>query len=199
MFNVAKPKAKQLFFDGDSLFSRGNGNLANAYSSPITAYNSLTGIKPPVFYMAVSGKSITQLISDFPTKMAPYINSGDIVVFNELTNELATVQNPNTVYNTLLSYRDLVWALGAIIIVGTMTARNTGYVGIETDRLSLNTLIRNNSNQFNEIADVGGLTEFNSIIATANLTNYDIDTLHFATNGYALQGATFGSKIQLNL
>jgi len=196
MFNVAQPYRKQLIIDGDSLFARGNGNATAVFEAPIALYNALTGTRPPIFMYAVSGKSIAQLISDFPTKIAPFIKKGDIVVMNETTNSLNTLQSASLTFDDLLDYRDLVWGLGAKIVVGTMTARGTGYVGIETDRLALNTLITNNASEFDKVCDVGGLSEFNSVAATASTTYYDADTLHFKTAGYNLYGQTFASKVQ---
>lgn len=189
-------KPKQLIFDGNSLFSRGNGNTANSQEASIACYAAMTGSKPPIFNYGVSGKSITQLISDFPTKIAPYLRRGDILVFNEMTNDLATNTSTLTTKNDLLQYRDSVRAHGAKFIVVTMTARNTGYAGIETDRLALNAWINANTSEFDGIVDAGGDSHFNSIAATANTTYYNADTLHFATAGYTLYGQLIQALIQ---
>lgn len=184
MYKPNRPR--QLFFDGNSLFARANANLANALASPLYLYSQLTSPKPPMFAYPLSGASIAELITAFPTKIAPYIRAGDILLMNEVTNELGDSQNPTTTYNYLLQYRDLVHALGAKIVVMTMPARVITYANMEIDRLSLNANILANASQFDGVADSGGQTEFNSIAATLNTTYYNADQLHFTTAGYQL-------------
>lgn len=196
MKSTATPYVQNIIFHGNSLFARGNANLEQANSAPIACYNKIILTKKVnCFNFNVSGKRLSNLITDFPTIVQPSLKKGDIVVCNELTNTLNDLQNVTDVYNLLLDYRDLVVAQGCKLVVVTMTARGTGYATIETDRLALNTMILANASEFEKVSDAGGLAVFNSILATANTTYYNADTLHFATTGYTTYGEFIADDI----
>ena len=204
MISPSPPRAKATHFDGDSLFARGNGNVANVFEAPYACYDALaTALSPSpaplIFTRAISGRTITVLISEFATKVKPSLRPNDIVIMNELTNELQAVQDINAVYSTLQSYCALVRAENCKVVIATLTARGAAgsYANTETDRLALNTMIRNGWSSFADgMADVGGLSQFNSVAATSNTTYYDTDFLHFKSPGYLLYGQTFAPVIQ---
>jgi hypothetical protein len=198
MFNVSKIPYQNIIYDGNSLFSRGNGNVASVYEAPIACQTSITVRKPPCFFVAISGRTIASLISEFSTKVAPLIQSGTIVVMNEGTNSLNNLQNPTLVYNDLISYRDLVVAAGGRLIVSTITARGTAtaYASFDTDRLTYNANLLSNSNQFLAVVDAASNVNFATVGVTSNATYYNADTLHFATAGYSLYGQLFQAVLQ---
>ncbi|MES2382479.1 MAG: GDSL-type esterase/lipase family protein [Bacteroidota bacterium] len=188
---------KQLVFDGNSLFNRSTSNTTSGFGAPLACYSAMTGTKPPISYYALGGRTVAQLITEFGTKIAPYIHPNDIVVFNEATNSLQGLQNPDSVYNQIIRYRNLVRAKGAKIIVLTLTARTTaaGYANFEIDRLYLNNLI-NTGGAFDGICDTGNDSHFNSPVAALSATYYDPDGLHFTSTGYTLYGQLIQATIQ---
>jgi hypothetical protein len=191
----ANPYKKTVIYNGNSLFCRGNGNIENVLEAPYASYNALSNPKPPMMCYAFSGKSISELTTDFTTKIQPYIKRGDIVVFNENVNTLADNHTVSSVQTGLLAYRTLVRSFGAKIIVSTMTCRAENYVGMETDRQTLNAWILANTSQFDGVADPGGITEFNSLAGVTNTTYYSTDQSHFTTAGYTLYGQSFNAAI----
>lgn len=194
---IANYYQKKLIFDGNSLFNRSLANTTSGHGAPLACYAAMTGTKPPMFSYALGGRTVQQLIDEFGTKIAPYIKPNDILVFNEATNSLQSLQNKDSVYNQIVRYSNLVHAKGAKIVVLTLTARTVaaGYGNFETDRLALNVLIRNSSS-FDAVCDVGGLTEFNSTAAAGNATYYNADGLHLESAGTTLYGQTIQPTIQ---
>lgn len=189
MYVINGNRKKRLIFDGNSLVARA-GSLANGQYIGTTLYNSLTGAKPAYFNYAVAGRNTTQLISDFPTKVAPYIAPGDILVFWELTNDIK--QNGLTAqqaYDNLVTYCGLAKAKGAIVITMSMISRNqngTEGSGIETTRLAVNALLNADHSFCDYYFDAGGLSQFDSQADTANTTYYESDQLHLTNAGYQL-------------
>lgn len=182
--NLRYNQPRQLIVIGNSLLSYNGAKLVGAKTAPLYLYSQLTGNRPPISIFATPGISISELITEFPTVIAPVLRSGDVVLFDEVINELGDSQSPSGTFDYLVDYANLVQGLGAKIVVMTCTARVEPYVGFETDRLALNTLIRNNSSEFDGLADSGGLTIFNSVSATLDTTNYNADRLHFSNTGY---------------
>lgn len=193
---IVRPSVKQLIFHGNSLGSRGNGNIVNAGEAPSAMYLAMTGNKPPMFNYSVSGKTIAQLITDFPTVVLPQLHRGDVVVMNEVTNTVGTTANTVTARTDMLQYRDSVWAHGAKIVVVTMTARSLIYPNVENDRLAINAWMLANAAQFDGVVDAGGNAAFNSVSSTTNTAYYNADALHFTSAGYTLYGQLIQAVIQ---
>jgi len=198
MINTYLPK--QLVNVGNSLFARGvvggTGNVENVKEAPVACYNAMTGLRPPMYTYAVSGKTIAQLITDFTTKVAPQLRPGDIVVMNEVTNTIGSTASTVTARTDLLIMRDSVRAHGAKIVVVTMTARSLIYPNVENDRLAINAWMLANAAQFDGVVDAGGDSHFNSVPSTTNTTYYNADQLHFTSAGYTLYGQLIQAVIQ---
>jgi len=188
--NVTNQKVNRLIVDGNSLLARGNGNQPNAFRSVIALYDSMnTAHKPPILFYPISGKTITQLTSDFTAKISPNLKQGDIVVCNETTNDLYATRSATLTYAHILTYRDSVRAHGGKLVYVTMPAVYwSDYLTVDTDRLALNLLITNNSSQFDGVVDFGSHANFNDVADTQNTTYYDADRVHFTDLGYRVQG-----------
>jgi hypothetical protein len=176
--------------DGNSLSNRGEDNGAavpNTHTLARLIIAGLTGIKPPVFSKGISAKTTRNLIDDFPTKIAPYVRSGDIYFFWEISNDMANGQTPLQAYNNLITITTMAKALGMIVVQGTMIARNLGGdpVDLEANRLSINSMLVSDHSFCDGFVDMGGLTEFNSIAAISNTTYYN-DGAHLKLAGTQL-------------
>lgn len=193
-----QPRHRKLIFDGNSLFNYGNANVINLYEAPNAAYNSLTGTRPCMEYYAVGGRRVQQLIDEFPTKIAPIMKNGDILVMNEQTNSLKDLLDANTVYGQLQTYFALVkeyFPNSPTIYVNMIARDRAGDPSMEALRLELNTLTATLANA-NTVVNAGGLPQFDSVADCSNATNYNADKLHLTTVGYGLYAAPVTTAIQ---
>lgn len=189
-----KPSIKKIIIDGNSILALGNGNKQNECAAVKACYDSLIGVRPPIYFFPISGKTVLQLCADFPSKVAPSISVGDVVVCNETTNDLYATRDATVTYGHILAYRDSVHAHGGKIVWVTMTAVYwSDYLTVDTDRLALNLLINNNSVQFDGVIDFGNNSNFNTTAATLNTTYFNADRVHYTDLGYRI----FGKAIQL--
>lgn len=193
------PNTKKLIFSGNSLFNFATNNTTYGFTCPIATYNGLSGKKASVFYFAIGGRNLTQLISEFTTSgLAGTISKDDVIVFNELTNSL--ISNPgaiSTVYGQLIQYRDMVRALGGIFIMCTMMARNEAYAGTEADRVAINTVINAApTGTFDAIVDLGGVAPWNNVANTTDTNIYNADKCHQTALGYTMMADSIRPVVQ---
>lgn len=190
------PSNKKIVFDGNSLFTRGNGNLENVFAASQSAYTTLTGARPAAFFVSISGRTITRLIQEFPTKTAPYLKPGDIVVNNEFVNELDSLQSVSDCLAKILQYRSMVQSLGCKLVLATVTAASSvyNYANFDADRQSLNSILKTNTSTYcDALADPAANVAFSD---PTNTTYYNADKLHFTTAGYILYGQLIAPAIQ---
>lgn len=185
----------QVVFDGNSL-TNGHSSANPGYTdrvvnarSPLTAYN-----------VGVSGQTIVQMTADAVTQIDP-LHSGvytkNVVVCWEITNYLASIQNPTTVYNAVVSYCQARRAAGWKVVVVTCLPRTSGglYAGFEADRQTVNTNIRTNWATFADaLADVGDDATIGPALASDNTTYYS-DKLHLTSAGYLIVANLVGAAI----
>lgn len=189
MINKTDIYQQKIIFDGNSIFNKDGANaIEQKYiSSRIRDQLPLDGyFKLPVFDFSVSGKTTQQLISDFPTKVAPSIRTGDIVVFTEMTNDVGV--NAVTALqakNNILAYRDLVLALGGKFVLQGAIACNgliAGYANITATLQACNDYFRNTPSLVNAFSDPGALTQANDDADCTNATYYlAADQIHPTT------------------
>lgn len=196
-----KPRTRKVIFDGNSLFNYGSGNLSNNYAIPTLVYESLTGARPAAQFYGVSARRVQQLIDEFPTKIAPFMQNGDILIMNEQTNSLKDLLNASTVHTQLLAYFSQVKSYfpdSPTIYVNMIARDSAGDPPMEALRLELNALTISMIN-VNSVIDVGGLSFFNSVAACSNLTYYNADELHLATQGNVEYAAPITTTLQTYL
>lgn len=177
----------KLVFDGNSLF-----NLGGAPSSYIlfgfsvsnrTRVDFIGNIKAPVISdYSIQGKTIAQLITDFPTKIQPYVNKNDIIVFWELVNSLRTGSTPAQALTDLKSYCAL--AKQYVSKVYVLTCAPDGKLGFSnSDRLTLNALILSDPSFCDGVIDICQRPEFDNVSDALNTTYYNVDSLHHTQAG----------------
>lgn len=185
-----KPIQRQVYFVGNSIFDKdGTNSFGRQYLAQGAYSLALTNSKNCSYQCyAVSGRTGTQLLSDIPTKVAPYLRPKDVVVFTEITNDIAAGLTPTQAYNNVISCRDLVRAKGAYFVIATAIARNgTGDpANITANIQAANDLIRNNPSAFDGIADMGAVTYFINTSDCSNTTYYFTDLIHPTNLGYDL-------------
>lgn len=181
---------RKVFFVGNSLSNLSGGNVYGGKRFPQTCYQNLIDsgcVRNPFNCNAISGKSTTQLIADFPTQVKPYLRQGDVVFLWELTVDIKSGVTPEQAYQNYITYAKLVHDCGARIVVGTMIARDATGDGtaIETSRLAVNAYIMADTTYFDGKADFGAMTQFDSQ-SDCTSGNYNTDKLHLSDAGYDL-------------
>ena len=183
-------RARQLIFDGDSFFAAyvGTPVVIGGQYIPTNVYaNIISGRKIATTWFGTSGDTIASSITNFNATVGANIKSGDVIVFECVTNDLGTnLQTAAQAYASLTTYCGLVHALGATVVVCTMTARDK--VGdpadIEAQRLAYNALVVANSPAIADaICNVGADPMFDTQADCSNGTNYNADKLHLNTAG----------------
>jgi len=172
----------QYILDGNSLTMSLNFYLANTLYAKFRTVNVVFAGQ----HYGVAGKTTTQLIADFPTKVAPIIRKGDRVYFWEITNDLnlghVTAQQA---YDNVVTYAGLVHAKGAKIYVINFIARNESGqdADVNTRGFAVNALLAANSSLFDRIIDVGSRAEFDDVTDASDTRYYNADKLHLVTRG----------------
>jgi len=171
----------QVIWDGDSL------TFGSTNSYPNQVVTTLSGLK-----VAVSGRTIAQMITDAPTKVdihyRPYIPR-NVVSFWGGTNDLGQGDSATTTFNRLLSYVSARRAVGWQVYVKTVTKRGDApfTAGMETERQSYNTQVINgaaaNGYTVLDVASDALLQD------TSNTTYYGADKEHLTTTGYGVVAA----------
>lgn len=186
---------KQVIVDGNSLTQKDGTNADLKYYLPLKLFADLR-TNNKLFagqHYGVTGRNTVQLISDFPTKIAPYLKAGDVVVFWEITNDLHTNSaTAQQAYDNLVTYAALVHAKGAKIIVLGFIARDlVGQAAdINTRGFACNALIEANHSWCDGWINLGQNVNFDNVADCANTTYYLTDKIHLTNAGYDLISGT---------
>ena len=205
MINIINYLPKKLIFDGNSLFNllgkASTPYVLNGFSvSSRVRSNNITGGKNAVIHdYSVQGKTTVQLTSDFPTKVQPYINKNDVLIFWELTNDLASGQTPAQCLTNLKAYCSLAKTYCKKVYILTCIPDDSGRY-LDADRLTLNSLILADTSFCDGIIDICALPEFDALADASNTTYYQTDKLHLTLAGFNLVGDTIynNSAVQSN-
>lgn len=181
----------QVVFDGNSLSNKDGTNTDQKYKFPLSTNDSLYSKGKVFAYQcyADSGKSTTQLIADFPTKIAPILRKGDIVFIWEITNDIHYDLTGQQAYDNIITYCGLVRALGCKVVVGTYIYRDATGDNATVNSRGVdcnNLLIANNLTDFDGLVRFDLNSNFNTLAGCSNTTYYTTDKLHLSNTGYAL-------------
>lgn len=189
--------AKKLVFYGNSLFHLSEGNVF--YGFGVSRYvRTNMSPRPPVEDYSYQGKNTQQLISEFPTVVAPYIHPNDVVVIWEGVNDIAATngnQTPAQALTNLKSLSTLIHAKGCKCVLLTCVPIDNTYV-VDADRLSLNSLILADTSFWDNVIDMTTETIFDTYTDVNNSTYYETDKRHHKTVAQAIVGARIVTIIQ---
>lgn len=207
MRNVALPYKRRIHFDGNSLVNlAGTGTapgVTQGYYLGTKTMSLLTSTDKPIYNCyGVGSKRTAALTADFPTKILPNFQRGDIVVMWEITNDAHDEILDTTgviLYNNVVNYCNMVRSYGGYIILITGIARDmTGFDDANiTDRIfACNTLIRANAASICDgVADFGALSIFDAKADVANSTYYMTDRTHIKNAAYDIAAPTLATVI----
>jgi len=177
----------QVICDGNSItWGNGAGNRSQSYPNVLQLTG--VGVTRKVRNMGVSGIRIDQMVSNFPTRIAPFYSSArgkNIIVLWEATNALAASQSAPTVRGHYQAYLALAAAAGFEVIVATTLPSTVLLTGSkETERVALNADLVANwaSYGFAGIADVAAHPN----LQNAADTTYYSDGTHPNATGYGV-------------
>lgn len=178
------------------MFHWGNNNLP--YGNAVSNYvRDNLPTKRAVFDYSFQSKTTRQLRDEFPSVVAPFFKSGDILIHWELTNDLNTGQTPAQALVNLKSYCSQAKAMGLIVYVLTCIPRNPTWIS-NANRLSLNSLILADTSFCDGVIDVCAMAEFNEASDYTNTTYYNSDGTHLTTAGYNLIGQKILDSVNFN-
>lgn len=172
-------------FDGDSILSSANA----PYNTPVgkrleDRIAAALGDEYTPIYKAIGGKKVSDLITDFPSKMAvlEFPSWAELTIFLFAgTNDVNGGDSPETANTAIGTY--ISTALGSFpnanFVVGTPIAR-TLHAGLNLNLETLRGLILAGSGSSYRVADFGGLPEFTPTTpsVTQNSTYYHADEEH---------------------
>ena len=185
---------RNLVFHGNSIMATQATRTQNSQYWTTRCYNNLlssgvTNINH--FNFAKTAKDTgflnTQLSSII---VGSLVSDKTYLIFHEITNDYVLIGSTATqCYNNVVTYCNTAVSLGIPkknILVGTMLARNFAGdpAGLEADRLTINTNIRDNFSTFcGAVLDFATLPYFDAIGDASNTTYYDADKLHLSATG----------------
>lgn len=190
---------RQIVFDGDSLSNQGASLLVGGMRYPTTTQSSIvsSGKKYAFQNYSIGGRQTHVLVSEFDTKIAPWVSPNDILIMWEITNDLGQGALGNKTaaeaIQNLANYTAKARAKGVFLVYLTMIARDMAGdpVDLETKRIEVNAELRNNTSTYCDLlVDVGGLSVFDSQADCANTTYYHADKCHLTNTGYDLIAST---------
>lgn len=196
---------RQIIFDGNSLSMQGTSTVMNGMRYPAAVYSSIVSSNKTYTFQnyAIGGRQTHVLVSEYDTKIKPYIGSNDILIMWEITNDLAQGALGNRTaaqaIQDLADYTAKARSSGVFLVYLTMIARNMSGdpADLETKRLTVNAELRNNiSNYCDLLIDVGALPEFDTVADCNNTTYYNADKTHLTITGYDLIATTVYNAIQ---
>lgn len=199
MTHFKKNTQKKIIFHGNSLFHLGVNNLwyGNAVSNYVRNALIAANNQSPVFDYSFQSKTTRQLRDEFPSVVAPFFKSGDILIHWELTNDLNMGQTPAQALVNLKSYCSQAKAMGLIVYVLTCIPRNPTWIS-NANRVALNSLILADTSFCDGVIDVCSLTEFSTENSYTNTGIYNPDGTHLNTVGYNLVGQFVYDNIIFN-
>lgn len=174
---------KNIIFHGNSLFNYGNGNVGNGWEVSNYVRTNLN-IKRPVFDYSLGGKTTTQIVTEFTTRIAPYFKVGDIYIFWDAINDLNTGK---TVAQTLASSKSLATLARAKgYKIYTLTCINVNNVTVEPLRLQYNIALLADTSFWDGVIDLTTISVLQLTNSYLNTTYYNADGVHLTTAGYNL-------------
>jgi len=185
-------KQRKLFFEGNSLFDLGSAD-SSATSNygfeyvPSQAYSQLLGNNLAMFSFAISGQTGTQILAAASSKIMNNLQSNDIVVYWEGTNDMyLNALSGASAFANVVGWLNLVTTKTNKIIIGTVTARD--YVSDPGDLMTrisdYNALVRSNASTYGySVWDIGAELIFDTRADASNATNYFTDKLHHTKVG----------------
>jgi len=199
MTQFKKNTQKKIIFHGNSLFHLGANNLfyGNAVSNYVRNGLITAGNKAPVFDYSYQGKTTRQLTTEFPSVVAPYFKSGDILLHWELTNDLNSGQTPAQCLANEIAYCQQAKAMGLKVCILTCIPRNPTFIS-DANRVVLNALILADTSFCDGVIDVTLMTEFSLATSYLNTTYYNADGTHLTTAGYNLIGQKILDSVNFN-
>lgn len=187
---------KKIIFHGNSLFHLGNNNLF--YGNAVSNYVRTNLVnKKAVFDYSYQGKTTRQLTTEFPSVVAPYFKSGDILLHWELTNDLNSGQTPAQCLANEIAYCQQAKAMGLKVYILTCIPRNPTFIS-DANRVALNALILADTTFCDGVIDVTLMTEFSLATSYLNTTYYNADGTHLTTTGYNLIGQRILDSVNFN-
>jgi hypothetical protein len=184
------PRHRNVMFEGNSLsdFSS-NSTLAHQFYVPINVFNGVTGTYHPLVFscFAISGRTQTQINASITTNISPIAKRNDVIIDWEGTNDLYTnALSAADAYTNLLTYISTVKGYGAVVIVGTVLARD--YVSDPADLMtrvdSYNSLVRSGASTYGyTVCDLAADPLFDTRADASNTTYYNADKIHQTTAG----------------
>lgn len=195
-----------IVIDGNSIANGETTKYNNAMYDGALAANG--GITPnDIRYFALGGQTTQQMTSRGVALIDPYFSEFPSIVASrkicmgwEGTNDLVlNLINDVACYNNIKAYFTARKAAGWKTIVATILPRNTPVSGFETNRLSVNQMIRdaktNGETWVDQVADVGGDVTVGQTGQYTNTTYYNVDGVHMVTAGFALLAPYFTNAI----
>lgn len=185
--NYGIPLQKQIIFEGDSLFALKAGTSATSadYGGqyiPISTYNSLTRSRLSYQSKAVEGRRLSQIVTDAPTVLIPYLKKDDIVVLFAGINDITAGTTAAGLLALLQTYYGLVHAVGAKLYVISSISRGDSQANFDVAD-AYNVLLRNNPQYYDSLFDVGANAIFNDFADSSNTTYYQTDKVHLKIAG----------------
>jgi len=174
---------KKIIFHGNSLFNYANNNLPYGWAVSNYVRDNLVN-KKSIFDYSQGGKTTTQIVSEFPTRIAPYFKANDVYIFWDGINDLNTGK---TVAQTLASSKTLATLAKAQgYKVYTLTCTSVNNVVVEPLRIQYNTLLLSDTSFWDGVVDLTTIGVISDLNAYTNTTYFNADGVHFTTTGYNL-------------
>jgi lysophospholipase L1-like esterase len=204
-----------ILVDGNSLPAGQGSTTGNSFPEQLQRMSGITANDNPILNFAVGGQTTPQMIADAATQIDPQIdNTKDkniIIVWegrNDLVVNSATVQ---VAYENLRDYcqarQSAGWEVIILTLLPSWTAvykgdnTVTGYNLLDSERIQVNTLLKNNqaiySNYLVDVAAISGISNlgnneslnyvFNTNTRpTTSVNGLFDDGTHMTDNGYFL-------------
>lgn len=174
------PFTRRVVFDGNSLTTH-NASSGVSYRVRDSLIND--GIYFTMQNYAISGRSTTVLLSEWGSKVKPYVDSNDVVVLWEITNDIASGKTATQAYNNVVSYCDSVQAKGAKAVLCTGIPRNDN-VNYWAKIDSVNQMILADTTIADLVINLNSTT-FDARTDADNTTYYNADKVHLTASGEA--------------
>jgi hypothetical protein len=186
---------RNIIFHGNSLFNYGNANLVSGWAVSNFVRTNLAN-KKAVFDYSQGGKTTSQIVTEFPTRIAPFFKRGDIYIFWDTINDLNVGR---TVAQTIVSTKaaaELAIAQGYRVY--TLNCININNAPVEASRLLYNAQIVLETPFCDGIIDIASISVLNAANSFSNPTFYNADGVHLTTAGYNLIGQKIIDSINVN-
>jgi len=186
------PPPSQIIFDGNSLVAGTGASAGHNMPTLVTSALISSGKYSTLQNFGVSSQTTVQMTSDAQAQIDSLYNLSkyrNIVVVWEGTNDIYFGATAEEAYNNLVSYCQARRSAGYKVVIVTLLPRsNAGTpVGFDTDRLSVNTNIRNNWTTFADaIADVASNTAIGDAGDELDTIYYNSDKVHMTDTGYGV-------------